>query len=33
MTLEKVTMKPEETNTIKAPEIHYGIFRLKMEEE
>ena len=26
-------MKTEETNTTEAPEIHYGIFRLKMEEE
>ena len=26
-------MKPEETNSTEAPEIHYGIFRLKMEEE
>ena len=33
MTPERVTMKPEETNTTEAPEIHYGIFRLKMEEE
>ena len=26
-------METEETNTTEAPEIHYGIFRLKMEEE
>jgi len=26
-------MEPEETNNTEAPEIHYGIFRLKMEEE